>query len=209
MDFSHSLSYFIGLLHTLIRFLPLGVYFFAYFSSAIYKDIRSAILLIGLILNDLIGYLYKRYANFIPNENCAVFDKSEDSSELGFLPNSHTEFMSFIATFYFSDMYYKEKLDPIPFTALIVMVFLTVWSRISIKCENFNGIVFNIIFGVIWGVIFYLFVKEYYLEAEKGLLEKETCDLGYNNYQCTEIRDGTVIEKKSNSSKKEEDEEEL
>ena len=62
MDFSQSLSYFIGLLHTLIRFLPLGVYFFAYFSSAIYKDIRSAILLIGLILNDLIGYLYKRYS---------------------------------------------------------------------------------------------------------------------------------------------------
>jgi len=196
MNFTESINYFIGLLHTLVRFLPLGVYFFAYFSSAIYKDIRSAILLIGLIVNDLVGYLYKKYSNFIPNENCAVFDKSDNESELGFLPNSHTEFISFISTFYFSDMYYKEKLDVIPFTSLMVMIFLTIWSRVTIKCEKFNDIVFNIIFGVIWGLIFYYFVKDYYLNAEKGLLEKETCDLGYDNYNCSEIKDGTVILKK-------------
>ena len=196
MNFTESINYFIGLLHTLVRFLPLGVYFFAYFSSAIYKDIRSAILLIGLIVNDLVGYLYKRYSNFTPNENCAVFDKSDNESELGFLPNSHTEFISFISTFYFSDMYYKEKLDVIPFSSLMVMIFLTIWSRVTIKCEKFNDIVFNIIFGVIWGLIFYYFVKDYYLNAEKGLLEKETCDLGYDNYNCSEIKDGTVILKK-------------
>jgi len=196
MNFTESVNYFIGLLHTLVRFLPLGVYFFAYFSSAIYKDIRSAILLIGLIVNDLVGYLYKRYSNFTPNENCAVFDKSDNESELGFLPNSHTEFISFISTFYFSDMYYKEKLDVIPFSSLMVMIFLTIWSRVTIKCEKFNDIVFNVIFGVIWGLIFYYFVKDYYLNAEKGLLEKETCDLGYDNYNCSEIKDGTVILKK-------------
>ena len=196
MNFTESINYFIGLLHTLVRFLPLGVYFFAYFSSAIYKDIRSAILLIGLIVNDLVGYLYKKYSNFSPNENCAVFDKSDNESELGFLPNSHTEFISFISTFYFSDMYYKEKLDVIPFSSLMVMIFLTIWSRVTIKCEKFNDIVFNIIFGVIWGLIFYYFVKDYYLNAEKGLLEKETCDLGYDNYNCSEIKDGTVILKK-------------
>jgi hypothetical protein len=196
MNFTESVNYFIGLLHTLVRFLPLGVYFFAYFSSAIYKDIRSAILLIGLIVNDLVGYLYKRYSSFSPNENCAVFDKSDNESELGFLPNSHTEFISFISTFYFTDMYYKENLDVIPFTSLIVMIFLTVWSRVTIKCEKFNDIVFNLIFGIIWGLIFYYFVKDYYLNAEKGLLEKETCDLGYDNYNCSEIKDGTVILKK-------------
>ena len=196
MNFTESVNYFIGLLHTLVRFLPLGVYFFAYFSSAIYKDIRSAILLIGLIVNDLVGYLYKKYSNFSPNENCAVFDKSDNESELGFLPNSHTEFISFISTFYFSDMYYKEKLDVIPFSSLMVMIFLTIWSRVTIKCEKFNDIVFNVIFGVIWGLIFYYFVKDYYLNAEKGLLEKETCDLGYDNYNCSEIKDGTVILKK-------------
>ena len=74
------LNYFIGLLHTLIRFLPLGIYFFTYFSSAIYKDIRSALLLIGLILNDLIGYLYKQWGEVIPKYNCGVFEKSDKFS---------------------------------------------------------------------------------------------------------------------------------
>ena len=197
MDFAKMLDYFIGLIHTLIRFLPLGVYFFAYFSSAIYKDIRSAILLIGLILNDLIGYLYKKYTKYTPNDNCAIFDKSDDDSELGFLPNSHTEIMSFVSSFYFSDMYYKGTLDSMPFITLLVMLFLTIWSRISIKCEKSKDIIFNLIFGIIWGVLFYYFVKDYYLNADSGKIEKATCDLGYENgdYKCSEIKDGQVIVK--------------
>ena len=195
MDFAQMLDYFIGLIHTLIRFLPLGIYFFSYFSSAIYKDIRSAILLIGLILNDLIGYLYKRYTNYTPNENCAIFDKSDSDTELGFLPNSHTEIMSFVTSFYFSDMYYKENLDTIPFITLLVMLFLTIWSRMSIQCEKSKDIIFNLIFGIIWGVLFYFFVKDYYLNADKGLVEPQKCDLGYENgdYKCSEIKDGRVI----------------
>ena len=40
------------------------------------------------------------------------------------------------------------------------------------------------------------FLKESFL-VEKGILEKETCDLGYDNYRCDEIKDGTVIIKHS------------
>ena len=53
MDFVKIISTLFELLHLLIRFLPLGVFFFTYFSSAIYKDLRSAILLSGLLINDL------------------------------------------------------------------------------------------------------------------------------------------------------------
>ena len=62
MNFVDMLNFIIGLIHTLVRFVPLGFYFFTYFSSTIYKDLRSAILLIGLIINDLLGYLIKKYA---------------------------------------------------------------------------------------------------------------------------------------------------
>ena len=41
--------------------------------------------------------------------------------------------------------------------------------------------------------IFYYIINEYYQNAEKGTLEKETCDLRYDNYRCDEIKDGTVI----------------
>lgn len=196
MNFTELLNYLIGLLHTLIRFLPLGIYFFAYFSSSIYKDIRSAILLIGLIINDLLGYLFKKYTKFIPNDSCAIFDKKDDNSELGFLPNPHSQVISFISTFYFSDMYYKQKLDIIPFTTLMVLLFLTIWSRISIGCESSKRIIISVIFGIIPGMLFYYFIKNYYLEAEKGIIEKNTCELGYDNYNCSEIKDGTVIIKK-------------
>ena len=56
----------IGIIHTFVRFLPLGIYFFVYLSSALFKDLRAAYLLIGLVINDLIGYLYKKYTKFRP-----------------------------------------------------------------------------------------------------------------------------------------------
>ena len=52
MNFIEMLSYVIGLLHTFVRFLPSGLYFFTYLSSALYKDLRAAYLLTGLVLND-------------------------------------------------------------------------------------------------------------------------------------------------------------
>ena len=92
------LNFIIQVIHTLVRFLPLGLYFFTYFSASLFKDIRSAILLIGLILNDIIGYLYKKYNNHRPRQPCAIFVSPKDK-EPGFLPNPHTEIMSFVASF--------------------------------------------------------------------------------------------------------------
>ena len=40
MDFIKILSTLLELLHLLVRFLPLGVFFFTYLSSALYKDLR-------------------------------------------------------------------------------------------------------------------------------------------------------------------------
>ena len=62
VNFIEMLNYIIGLMHTFVRFLPLGLYFFAYLSSSLFKDLRAAWLLIGLVVNDIIGYLYKKYA---------------------------------------------------------------------------------------------------------------------------------------------------
>ena len=194
MEFTDLFDSFLGLLHTLIRFLPLGIYFFAYFSSSVYKDIRSAILLGGLVINELFGFLYrKQNPNSKPNDSCAIFGKTDDDSELGFMNNSHTEFMSFVASFYFSDMYYKQKLDVLPFTTLLSLLFITIWSRMSIKCENSKQVIYNLIIGVVAGVIFYYFVKDYYLQAERNLSNVNQCDLGYDNYKCTEIKDGQVV----------------
>ena len=136
MNLIEMLNFFIGLLHTFVRFLPLGLYFFTYLSSALYKDLRAAYLLIGLVLNDLIGYVYKKYAKIVPNAACAIFGKVSDKTELGFLPNPHTEIMSFVASFFYTDMYYKERLDTVPFIFVTAMLLLTIWSRVSIGCKK-------------------------------------------------------------------------
>lgn len=193
MNFIEMLNYVIGLLHTFVRFLPLGLYFFTYLSSALYKDLRSAYLLIGLVINDLIGYIYKKYAQIIPNAACAIFGKVSDKTELGFLPNPHTEIMSFVASFFYSDMYYKGGVDSVPFIFVTGMLLLTIWSRITIGCKSVKDVFYNVLFGFIRGIIFYYIISEYYQDAEKGHLERETCDLRYDNYRCDEIKDGTVI----------------
>lgn len=187
------LNFFIGIIHTFVRFLPLGIYFFVYLSSALYKDLRAAYLFIGLVVNDLIGYLYKKYTKFRPNGACAIFSKLDDKTEPGFLPNPHTEIMSFVSSFFFTDMFYKGGIDAIPFTFLLFMLFVTIWSRISINCKKMKDVLFNLIFGSIRGILFYMIISKYYMDAHKGFVEKETCDLGFDNYRCDEIKNGTVI----------------
>jgi hypothetical protein len=198
------LSFLMGIVHTFVRFLPLGLYFFVYLSSALYKDLRAAYLFIGLVINDLVGYLYKKYTKFRPNGACAIFSKIDDKSEPGFLPNPHTEIMSFVSSFFFTDMFYKGGIDAVPFTFLLFMLFVTVWSRISIGCKKMKDVLFNLIFGAIRGILFYMIISKYYLEAHRGVIEKETCDLGFDNYRCDEIKNGTVIIKEG-SNREEED----
>ena len=58
------------------------------------------------------------------------------------------------------------------------------------------------------GMLYYYFILRHYMKVEeeaKGT-DKTVCDLGYDNYKCSEIRDGTVImrdpEEKRKSKKK-------
>lgn len=220
MDFIKILSTLLDLLHLLVRFLPLGVFFFTYLSSALYKDLRSAILLSGLLINELFGYLYRKrservrsrsegannlsggsYYNDEDNtvedvrKNCSLFGIDKSGQEFN-LNNSHTEFMAFLSSFYFSDMFYKQKLDVVPFMTLIFVTLLTIWSRMSKNCESPKQVIQNMILGFILGLVFYYFIKDYYLEAERTSTTKDACNLGYDNYRCSEIKDGKIIEKK-------------
>ena len=198
-----TLNFLISIIHTFVRFLPIGIYFFVYLSSALFKDLRSAYLLIGLVVNDLLGYLFRKYTKFVPNSACAVFTQLDDTTQPAFLPNPHTEVMAFISSFFFTDMFYKGGIDAIPFSFLLFMIFLTVWSRISIGCKNLIDVLFNLIFGGIAGTLFYILISTYYLEAEKGFNEKEKCDLGFDNYRCDEIKNGTVIIKEGSNNNEE------
>ena len=50
--------------------------------------------------------------------------------------------MAFVCGFYFSDMYYKQHLDVLPFTFLLTTLFLTIWSRVTIGCKGLKDVGF-------------------------------------------------------------------
>ena len=127
----------------------------------------------------------------------------DNDEELGFLPNSHTEYVTFIAAFFYSDMWYKYSFDFIPFFFILFLLIITIWSRISIGCKTFKEAIFNVIFGALRGMIYFYFVSTYYNDAVKDSTVQNKCDLGYDNYQCNEIVDGTVIIKDTAKPKKE------
>lgn len=189
----------VGILHTFVKFLPLGIYSFAYLSAALFKDGRAALILLGLIFNDFIGFIFKRYFKVQNNENCAVFSSKTEGTSLGFLPNAHTEMVSFLSAFFFSDMWNESKIDAIPFTFLIVLLVLTAWSRITIGCKTFRDVLFNLVMGGLFGMLYYYLVKGKYNEAKTSETNEQLCDKGYDNYKCNEIKDGMVILKGSDA----------
>ena len=193
MNIIELIRKFKAILHTFIRILPLGLYSFAYLQSAIFKDARGGLILLGLIINDIVGYLYKTYFKFIPNDNCAIFGNGGENQMLGFLPNSHEEVIAFFTAFIFSNMWDEYSFDLIPFVFLMILCLLTGWSRVSIGCSKMKDVLFNLITGMILGIVYYYFVGGYYMKEKRGKMERETCDFGYNNYKCAEIKDGTVI----------------
>ena len=195
-----------AVINTFVRFLPIGLYSFAYLSTAILKDKRSGLLLLGLVLNDLIGFIYKRYYKYEENDSCAVFGGVGNEKTLGFFPNSHVQVMAFVATFYYSNMWYKYVFDFIPFFFILVLVLLTIYSRLSVGCETVKDVMTNIVMGVIRGALYFYIVAKYYREAELDMEGGgKECDLGYQDYKCHEIQDGKVIIKQPPKKKTEEE----
>ena len=189
-------SVFKTLLNAFIKLMPIGLYFFTYFSLIIFKDLRAGVLLLGLILNELFGYAYVKYSNVVRNKDCAIFGNVAMDKAFGFINNTHIEIISFVAAFFVSDMWYKENMNWFIFNFLLAMIILTIWSRMSVGCINdLTSVIFNVLFGFILGGLFYYFFSDTYSSSERGQLEKETCDLGYSDYQCETIKNGTVIVK--------------
>jgi hypothetical protein len=186
------------LIHLFIKLIPIGLYFFTYFSATLYKDYRSIILMVGLIFNDIVGFLYNKYSNIIFNQSCAVFDNIGGASR--FLPNYHSEILSFVTSFFYTEMMSKGGITGnwFKFIFLLFMTLVTIWSRMSIGCEtSYQKIMFNLLFGMIRGSLFYYFFSSYYenLDVNKDNIEKTACQNEYSDYTCETIRNGNVIVK--------------
>ena len=134
--------------------------------------------------------------NTVKNKECVLFGNDEMDKAFGFINNTHIEIICFVAAFFVSDMWYKEQMNWFMFNFLLAMIIITIWSRMSVGCLNdLTSVIFNVLFGFILGGLFYYFFSDTYSASERGQLERETCDLGYSDYKCETIKDGTVIVK--------------
>ena len=88
-------------------FIPLGLYFFAYFTAIVFQDMRGGILMLGLFLNDLVGVFNNRYlGSQQSNPNCGIYRTI--NGEVYELPNKHTEVVTFFSSFFYAEMFNKK-----------------------------------------------------------------------------------------------------
>ena len=109
-----------------------------------------------------------------------MFGSKDSGRKLGFLPNAHTEVMSFLLAFIYSNMWHEYKFDLIPFLSLFLMWLITAWSRVSIGCKNVQDVLFNTILGAMIGMLYYYFGRKPYMKAKEEVNGGVTnaCDLG-------------------------------
>lgn len=195
-----------SIIHTFVRFMPLGIYFFVYFSIILFKDMRAALILLGLVINDVINYAYKRYYKVIDNLNCSIMGKP-DGTPAPPLPTSHVQYLTFIFAIFVSSNIYKRDKNIVSIIFLGIMIAITGWSRVKTGCkENMEKVVYEVIFGLLRGAIYFFFISGKWSSIEKGMLERKACDLGYKDYKCSTIKDGVVIVKKEDKQLEEAEE---
>lgn len=202
-DVTSTFDSFLVLTNQLINFVPLGLYFFAYFTAIVFQDMRGGLLMLGLFLNDLVGIFNNKYlGNKQLNPNCAIY-KTRYNNFVE-LPNEHTEIVTFFSTFFYSEMFNKKKTDWFKFIFLLLLILVTIWSRINIGCEvDMKKIIFSILSGVVRGILFYyIFSNQWEDLSEEKNSSKNKVDCKYesNNYTCETIKDGKLVLEKSNTS---------
>ena len=183
-----------NLVNQFINFVPLGIYFFAYFTAIVFNDMRGGIIMLGMFLNDLVGIFYNKYVGLVDKKPaCAVFATSED--DVIELPNKHTEIVSFFSSFFYSEMYNKKDTNWFRFIFLLILIIITVWSRMNVGCENdMTKIIFSILSGATRGILFYYFFSKQWNDlSDKSCPEKVACDYESNKYSCETIKNGNVI----------------
>jgi hypothetical protein len=177
-------------LHTFVKIMPIGLYLSSILESMLFNDIRGFFIFLGLFINDLINIGYNYVMKPKPNPDCAIIRNlyTDDSFELS---TPHTQYISFVTSFIMASMYFKKYFFYSTFFLFILMLILTVWSRISIGCETMLDSGFNLVFGAFRGIIYYIIVRDFYepedVTPEEHWMEKKLKQLFPNSDDLDEM----------------------
>jgi hypothetical protein len=148
-------------LHSFVKIMPIGLYLAAILESMLFNDIRGFFVFIGLFINDLINIGYNYVMKPTPNPQCAVI-RNLYTDDFFSLSTPHSQYIAFITSFVMASMYFKKYFFYSTFSIFMVIVVMTIWSRIAIGCENMLDVGFNLLFGAFRGIVYYVIVKDFY-----------------------------------------------
>ena len=163
------INYIIYFLNTIVRLLPISLYSGTFISYLLFNDFRGELLFLGFMINELISFSYKKGLHGLDKKECAII---EGENNYFVLPSSITQTVGFLFGFITMDTYYTNNFTSLKFISLIVLLFITLFSRIQVGCETIaTGLIFAL-FGCFIGSIYYYIIKDYYkpsLESEENI----------------------------------------
>lgn len=148
-----------AILNTLVRLLPIALYSGSSVSALLFGDFRGTLLFVGFIINEAIAYGYRLILNGVYNPQCALLKTEEDYFVL---PSPISQTVGFFFGFFMSEMYAKGAFYPSRFFVLLVVLILTIFSRVNVGCKLFLDALYCAFLGILLGVGWFNIVKEYY-----------------------------------------------
>jgi len=148
-----------AILNTLVRLLPIALYSGSSVSALLFGDFRGTLLFVGFIINEAIAYGYRLILNGVYNPQCALLKTEEDYFVL---PSPISQTLGFFFGFFMTEMYSQGVFYPSRFFVLLVVLILTIFSRVNVGCKSFLDALYCAFLGILLGVGWFNIVKEYY-----------------------------------------------
>ena len=172
-----------GILNTLVRLIPLSLYMGTIMSSLMYDNKKAGLLLLGFVLLEFIsgGFLYINSNNMINNIQCGLVKSSEGSSFN--LPAPVPTSVGFFVGFMISEMFLTDEFKPTKFYFLIMLLLVSIWSRINVGCHSLIESCMAGLIGLFIGIAYLNLFKESYIEASYESLPKDISEKENKIYQ--------------------------
>ena len=152
-----TISGFKAVTNTFIRVLPIGIYAGLVLMTVIFQNIEAYYLLIGLIANDFISFGYQQIFEPAKNPRCAYVKSSNDES---LLVTPHTQILGFIFGFAVRYLYIKDKYFALKSGGLIMLLLVTMWSRVDVGCMTFVDALYSSVIGILLGSVYFELIKD-------------------------------------------------
>ena len=150
------------LVATFIKILPFALYVSTLMESILFNDVRGFFIFLGLVLNDCLNTAYNYITGKKDNEACAVVRNMYSTEEYLVLPTTHTEYISFVAAFLMTSMFFKQFFNYGVFVIFSVLVGMTAYMRVSAGCKDFLDAGYSLLLGIFKGIVYYVLVKDFY-----------------------------------------------